>query len=153
MTKWFTETEYKKGVADAKRGERKKRQKVERENVVLRRERKQYKLEAARQRNSSRAFEAKATRLEKERAREKAMWSTHKEGVPDWEMGDAPADPNAIQAHAREVLDAILRDEDATREATGLAAEKFAFLLQRFKARANRVVGGKSPPLFYGAKG
>lgn len=153
MTKWVTETELKRAVADGKRAERKKRQKVEQDNVVLRRERKQYKLEAARQRNSSRAFEAKASRLEKERARERAMWSTHKEGVPDWEMGDAPADPNAIHAHAREVLDAILRDEDATRGASGLAAEKFAFLLQRFKARANRAVGGKSPPLFYGAKG
>lgn len=153
MTKWITETEYKRGVADAKRGERKKRQKVERENVVLRRERKKYKLEAARERNGRKAFEAKASKLEKERARERAMWSTHKEGVPDWEMGDAPADPNAIRAHAREVLDAILRDEDATREASGLAAEKFAFLLQRFKARANRGIGGKSPPLFYGAKG
>lgn len=153
MTEWVTKTELKESVAKAKRSERKKRQKVERENVVLRRERKQYKLEAARHRKSSEDWKSKASEFKEKLGREEAKWSTHKEGVPEWEMGDAPADPDAVKAHAREVLDAILRNKDATREASGLGAEKFEFLLRRFEAQANRSTRGHPPPLFYGARG
>ena len=58
--------------------------------------------------------------------------------------------PRAIRAHAGEVLDAILRDKDATREMSGLAKEKFDFVLRRFEEKANE--GGGASPLFYGAK-
>ena len=151
MTNWMTATEYRRALAENKRAERKKRQKLERDLAVARRERKKYWLDAARQRNAGKALRAENAKLKEENARHRGMWSTRKNGVPDWEMGDAPADPRAIHAHVREVLDAILRDKDATRQVSGLAKEKFDFVFERFKKRAN-TKRGKSP-LFYGAKG
>ena len=150
MTKWVTSTELKRAVAKAKRDERKKRNKVERRLTKALRERKAYKIEAARHRRGEGAFASENTSLREENAQHRAMWSTRREGVPGWEMGDAPADPRAIRAHVGEVLDAILRDKDATREMSGLAKEKFDFVLGRFEEKANE--DGNASPLFHGAK-
>ena len=149
MTNWMTATDHRKEVARIKRDERKKRHELQKRLATALRERKRYWLEAARHRSAKEAADAENARLEEENARHRAMWSTHKEGVPEWEMGDAPADPDALRAHVREVLDAILRDKDATLAASGLAKEKFDFVLRRFEEKANKN-RGKSP-LFYGA--
>lgn len=150
MTKWMTTTDHRKEVAKIKRAERKKRQRLQSKLATAKRERKKYWLEAARHRNGKEAADAENAHLKEENAWHKAMWSTRREGVPEWEMGDAPADPGALRAHVGEVLDAILRDKNATRDVSGLAKEKFDFVLRRFEEKAN-TNGGKSP-LFYGAR-
>ena len=138
MTTRITATELKEKIAEVKRNERTKRQELSRSLASSKR--------------SLKALKMDHEKTMKELAQERAMWSTRKDGVPDWEMGDAPADPRALQAHAEEVLDAILRDNNMIRETSGLAKEKFEFVLERFKARANRSIGGNTPPLFYGAE-
>lgn len=151
MTNWMTTTSHRKKVAAVKRKERKKRHKLLKKLNKALRERKEYKLKAARNRRGKEAADAENGRLEEENAQHSAMWSTRKKGVPEWEMGDAPADPGALRAHVGEVLDAILRDKDATLNVSGLSKEKFYFVLARFEKKANKN-RGKSP-LFYGARG
>ena len=150
MTDWMTTTDHRREVARIKRGERKKRQELQQELNAALRERKKYWLEAVRNRNAKEAADAENARLKEENAQHRALWSTRKDGVPEWEMGDEPADPGALRAHVGEVLDAILRDKDSTLEVSGIAKEKFDFVLKRFEEKAN-TNGGKSP-LFYGAR-
>ena len=61
-------------------------------------------------------MEAKLAKLEEETAQAGARWSTRRDGASEWDMGDAPADPDAVAAHAGEVIDSILRDKNMTRE-------------------------------------
>ena len=116
MTKWVSAAKLEREVAKIKRDGRKKRQRLERENSALLREREKYRLEAERHGESARAFEAKLAGLEEEAARARGMWSTPRDGASEWEMGDAPADAGAVAAHAEEVICAILRDRNMTRE-------------------------------------
>ena len=124
MTTRITATELKKRIAAVRRSERSKRQELSRK--------------LASNTRYLKALEEDHARVTKELAREKAMWSTRKDGVPEWEMGDAPADPRALQAHAGEVLDAILRDRDRMRESPGPAKERFESVLGRLKAGGAR---------------
>ena len=139
MTKWFTATEVKEMIDEVKRDEQVKRQKMASEIALLKRR--------------LGSIERDRASVSEELAREKSMWSTRKDGVPPWEMGDEPTNADALKAHVGEVLDAILRDKAMTNEVSGLAKEKFDFLLKRFEARANRRVGDNPPPLFRGSRG
>lgn len=139
MTKWFTATEVKEMIDEVKRDERSMRQEMASEIALLK--------------HRLGSVERDRASISEELAREKSMWSTRKDGVPQWEMGDEPANADALKAHVGEVLDAILRDKDMTNEVSGLAKEKFDFLLKRFEARANRRVGDNPPPLFRGSRG
>ena len=134
MTKWFTATEVKEMIDEVKRDERAMRQEMASEIALLK-----YRLGSVERDHAS---------VSEELAREKSMWSTRKDGVPQWEMGGEPANADALKAHVGEVLDAILRDKDMTNEVSGLAKEKFDFLLKRFEARANRRVGDNPPSSF-----
>ena len=131
MTRWFTATEVKKIIDRVERDERAKRQELASENALL-----------LRRINDLEKDRASAS---EELAREKSLWSTRGNGVPEWEMGDEPANPDAFRAHVGEVLDGILRDKDMTNEVSGLAKEKFDFLLKLSEARANRRVGDDPP--------
>ena len=138
MTKWFTATEVKEMIDGVKRDERAKRRELASEIALLMRRVKD--------------LERDNAGFSEDLAREKSMWSTRQDGVPEWEMGDEPANADAFKAHVGEVLDAILRDKGMTNEVSGLAKEKFDFLLKRFEARANRRVGDTPPPLFHGSR-
>lgn len=116
MTKWVSAAKHERAAAKIKRDGLKKRQRAERENAALRRERDKYRLEAERHGDASKALEAKLAKLEEETAQARARWSTRRDGASEWDMGDAPADPDAVAAHAGEVIDSILRDKNMTRE-------------------------------------
>ena len=116
MTKWVSVEKHDREVARIKRDGRKKLQRLERENTALLREREKYRLEAERHGDAARALEAKLAGLEEEAAQARGMWSTPRDGASEWEMGDAPADAGAVAAHAEEVIGAILRGRNITRE-------------------------------------
>ena len=151
MATWMTATEHRQGLAKAKRGERRMRQRLERRLAAARRDRKRQRMEAVRCRNSARDLRAENAGLKGENERQRALWSARRRGVPWGDAGDAPAGRGAPRAHFGEVLDAILRDGDLTREVSGLSREKFDFVLCRFAERAGS--GRGRFPLFYGAKG
>ena len=150
MTDRVSPAEHKRAVAEARRGERKKRREAERKLAKALRECEAYKIEAARHRSAEAALASKNASLRKKNEQHRAMWSTRGEGVPEWEMGDAPADPRAIRAHVDEVLGAILRDKDAARELSGPAREKLDSVLGRLVEKADG--GGGESPLFRGAR-
>ena len=133
MTNWTSSTDHQRALAESRRAERRKRQKLERDIAAARRESKKYRLEAARHRNACKALRAEGARLKEESARHRDMWSARGKGVPEWEMGDAPADPRAIHAHVMEVLAAIRRDKGLPREVSDLARKKMGVVLGRLE--------------------
>lgn len=148
MTKWITSTDSKAAVADAKREARGRLQKQSNELVVARRERLQYKLDAARARQKNGRLEKENQALKEKLAHHTSLWSKSKEGVSNWDLGDPPPHPEARRAHSWEVLDGVVRSDSRTRAVTGLRMERFDFLYQRFLGMAKRNRHGTAPLFF-----